>query len=68
MKCKEWILRLVEVEEMCSVSDLKHATGFISGGHFCNTLVLCTQQPKKQGPSNKAYNMQIKIQSLESIK
>lgn len=30
MKCKEWILRLVEVEEWCSVSDLKHVTGFLS--------------------------------------
>ena len=30
MKCKEWILRLVEVEEMCSVSDLRHGTGFLS--------------------------------------
>lgn len=30
MKCKEWILRLVEVEEICSVSDLKHVTGFLS--------------------------------------
>lgn len=29
MKCKEWILRLVEVEEICSVSDLKHVTGFL---------------------------------------
>lgn len=30
MKCKEWILRLVEVEEMCSLSDLKHVTAFLS--------------------------------------
>lgn len=68
MKCKEWILRLVEVEEMYSVSDSKHVTGFLSDGHFCNVLLLCTQQSKKQAPSNKACNMQSKIQSLESMK
>lgn len=38
MKCKEWILRLVEVEEIYSFSDLEHITGFLSVMHIFVTF------------------------------
>lgn len=64
MKCKEWILRLVEVEEICSVSDLKHVTGFLS--IFIMFYAHCSQRSRL--PVIKGCNTQSKIQPSGSIK
>lgn len=64
MKCKEWILRLVEVEEICSVSDLKHVTGFLN--IFVMFYAYSSQTSRL--PVVKGCNLQSKVQPSESIK
>lgn len=64
MKCKEWILRLVEVEEICSVSDLKHVTGFLS----IFVMFYAHSSQRSRLPVIRGCNKQSKIQPSESIK
>lgn len=63
MKCKEWILRLVEVE-VCSVPDLNHVTGFL------NIFVMfCAYSSQTSSlPVVKGCSLQSKIQLSERIK